>query len=607
MVKYFMVNSSKVNSSNKKGFFLLWIFALFSLFSINANAETIATVSKNVVEVNSAFQLQITTNKNVNVDSLDLSPLQADFLMGRPSVSNSMRSINGKFSRETRWTVAIAAKKVGNLTIPPLTIAGDQTAPITIRAMKSTDNVKADNQDIVVHSQLDKKTLYVGESTNLKLTVMIGVQTDSASITAPQGNGLTVKQTGKDNQYRTVVNGRTYIVLERIYQVMATEASTTTLHGAEFQASKIQGGQNPFSSSLAIPIAKKASDIDVEVLAKPEGVKGLWLPTSKLTLTQDWQPDVGSQEPASTVTNSKIVEAKIGEPVTRTIKLMITGFDSTQFPDINIQYPNSVKVYPEKAEYQQQGNAMVMTLKKAIIPRQAGDISLPSLTVNWFDTINKKSQTATIDGLTLKVTQDKSAAINNNGGSHVSSTPVIANQTQADQKDKSVNTDVNVANKNSVSLDDYRQLQEKKNSLEIAVFILAGLWLITLFLCSWLWLKSKKQPSSLSLSNDIIRRSDTNSIGKLIDALLRGASIEFRTLYRHSDFSTLDSELLSQIQQQVTLMEKAQFSRQENQDPEQPHWDKEVLLGLLKRAQKQQSKKGLKGDNNSQSLAELEP
>ncbi|MGF1726175.1 BatD family protein [Photobacterium nomapromontoriensis] len=365
--------------------------SLLMLFSASSQAaQAIATVSKNIVGINEVFQLQVTIDDNVSTNALDLSVLDKDFNYGTPQVSSSTSIINGVASRNTEWSVALASKKTGELTIPSFRIGASQTTPITITSMKSANNstVDASKPDIKIDYNVDKNKLYIGETSRYTVKIRIGEQMSQAALQAPYGDGLEVKQDGEDNQMEAVLNGRRYLIITRHYQITANKAGDLLLHGATFSGTIIKGGRG-FGSTLRIPFEEQATDLTMHVKDKPANYKGLWLPTESLQLEQQWQP-----------TSS---EVKVGEPLNRTITLRIKNAEQSSLPNINLSYPDSVRVYNEKPVYGNDDGYTTMTVKQVIIPREEGKLTLPSLSINWWNTTTGKQQTSHIDGKTLTI------------------------------------------------------------------------------------------------------------------------------------------------------------------------------------------------------------
>ncbi|WEM44256.1 BatD family protein (plasmid) [Photobacterium sp. DA100] len=362
------------------------------VFSLSSHAaQAIATVSKNIVGVNEVFQLTIRVDDNVNTNTLDLSVLDADFNYGTPSISSGTSFVNGVVTRQTEWKIAVAAKEVGEFTIPSFRIGASETDPITMTVLKSANKSATSSPskpEINIEAESNKEQLYVGESIRYTVRIRIGEQMSQAALQAPSGEGLNVKQLGEDRQVETVLNGRRYLIITRDYQITANKAGDILLRGAKFTGNLIKGNRG-FGSTLQIPFEQQADDLTLSVLAKPADYQGLWLPTEALELEQQWQPDVK--------------EIKVGEPVSRTITLRIKNAEQSSLPNLNLQYPDSVRVYDENPTYGSDNDFTFMTIKQVIIPRQAGEIKLPALSINWWNTATSRQETSNIDGLTLTV------------------------------------------------------------------------------------------------------------------------------------------------------------------------------------------------------------
>ncbi|MEC6907197.1 BatD family protein [Photobacterium piscicola] len=519
---------------------LTMLVALLPLQAIAAQAE--ATVSKNVVAVNQVFQLTVSVDTAINPNSVDFSVLSPDFAYGQPSVSSSTSLINGAMSRNTTWTLALAAKKVGTATIPAFKIGSSQTTPITISVLKGSqkNNTAASNQtNVRVTAEIDKNTLYVGESINYRVKIVIGEQLSQASLSAPSGDGLTVSQVGQDAQNNIVQNGRRYLVITRNYQLTAEKAGKIIIHGSKFNGDAVRGA-NGFSSGITIPVSEDARNITVDIKSKPNNYKGLWLPTADLQLQQAWQPQTS---------NHNDVTTKVGEPITRTITLRIKDVAQSNMPNINLTYPDTVRIYNEKPEYSAENGYSIMTLKQVIIPRQTGKVRLPSLTINWWNTTTEKQQRSEIKGLTLNVIADPTA--NNQFSPPAAITP----PTTTIHSTKAITT---------------------AGIWPWTTLIFALLWLITLVL----FIKKRQQPVVITT---VTAAQTTDLISILEAAINANEPIKVQTYYqqwRQQQYATLmaQPQLLQQLDHEVQAMMAAHYSASNN------NWNKQTLLALLTQA-----------------------
>ncbi|MBY3787476.1 protein BatD [Photobacterium carnosum] len=515
---------------------LTMFITLLPLQAIAAQAE--ATISKNVVAVNQVFQLTVSIDTAINPNSVDFSVLSPDFAYGQPSVSSSTSLINGAMSRNTTWTLAVAAKNIGTATIPAFKIGSSQTTPITITVLKGsqTNNSATDQANVRVTAEIDKNILYVGESINYRVKIFIGEQLSQASLSAPSGDGLTVSQVGQDAQHNIVQNGRRYLVITRNYQLTAEKAGKIIIQGSKFNGNAVRGA-NGFNSGITVPVNEDARNITINIKPKPIDYKGLWLPTPDLQLQQTWQPQVS---------NLNDVTTKVGEPITRTITLRIKDVAQSNMPNVNLTYPDTVRIYNEKPEYRTENGYSIMTLKQVIIPRQTGKVTLPPLTINWWNTTTEKQQRSEIKGLTLNVIADPTA--NNQFSSPATITPPAATIHSA----KTITA---------------------AGIWPWTTLVFALLWLITLVL-----LIKKRQQTVIATT---VTATQTTDITSMLEAAINANEpIKVQTYYqqwRQQQYSTLTTQpqLLQQLDNEVQAMMATHYS------PLDSVWNNQTLLALL--------------------------
>ena len=97
----------------------------------------------------------------------------------------------------------------------------------------------------------------------------------------------------------------------------------------------------------------------------------------------------------------------MGEPITRTITLTAAGLSEEQLPEITMQVPQGLKVYPDQAELHTGLNNERLVSQKvinfAIVASQAGEYQLPAITIPWWNTVTNKAEVAKIAAQNIKV------------------------------------------------------------------------------------------------------------------------------------------------------------------------------------------------------------
>ncbi|SHI46715.1 hypothetical protein VA7868_03765 [Vibrio aerogenes CECT 7868] len=372
------------------------------LISLTSYASTYATVSKNKVTKNELFRLQIITDTKASSDDLNLDPLRKDFYVDRPSFGTSVNIINGDRSVRSQWDVSIAATRSGILTIPSFTVGNEKTQPIAIQ-VGNDPTLPSDDEIVEIHSTLGQSTLYPNESTLLHVRLMLKTDTrhmQNPQIQPPSAEGVTLEAASQPDQHREIINGLAVTVLEQSFRITATKAGDFSVTEPVFTGTMLYSGMRGQTKVHAIKTTPKV--FPVKVLPQPANYQGVWLPTSSLSLKQTWVN--GEGKPVS----SASAQMNVGDSLTRTIQLQVRGLSQERIPDIQVSYPDSVRVYKEKPEYKTLDNGdTLMTLKQVLIPNQAGHIEIPGISLNWWDTINKKQKKSMLTGLNLEVAQGK--------------------------------------------------------------------------------------------------------------------------------------------------------------------------------------------------------
>ncbi len=376
----------------------VFLFATLCVSGISASyAQAIATVSKNQITENEVIQLMVSVDKSADQSKFDPSQLAPDFRSGQVSFGSSRSLVNGDYSVQSQWTVSIAPTKMGTLTIPSMDVAGEQTNPITIRVTKDATAPKSSDV-IKVSGELTKDELYEGETAQFdaKIAIFADIRRlKDPNIITPQGAGIEFSPIGESKQYQTVIDGLQATVVEQAFSVSSNQAGQLSFDGLAFTGGLVQTDRYGRSTKL-IPLNISPKQYQLTVLAKPTDFTGTWLPTTDLKLGQQWLVD---GKPLANTT----VEA--GTAITRQITLMMADVPPEKLPKLNIDYPKSVRMYDEKPVIgkDSQGNS-VMTIKQVLIPHSSGSVKLPAVSIQWWNSNTRQSETATLDSLALTVT-----------------------------------------------------------------------------------------------------------------------------------------------------------------------------------------------------------
>ena len=376
----------------------VFLFATLCVSGISASyAQAIATVSKNQITENEVIQLMVSVDKSADQSKFDPSQLAPDFRSGQVSFGSSRSLVNGDYSVQSQWTVSIAPTKMGTLIIPSMNVAGEQTNPITIRVTNDASAPKSSDV-IKVSGELTKDELYEGETAqfNAKIAIFADIRRlKDPNIITPQGTGIEFSPIGESKQYQTVIDGLQATVVEQVFSVSANQAGKLHFDGLAFTGGLVQTDRYGRSTKL-IPLNVVPKQYQLTVLEKPADFTGTWLPTTDLKLGQQWLVD------GKPLTNTTV---EAGAAITRQITLMMADVPPEKLPKLDIDYPKTVRMYDEKPVIgtDSQGNS-VMTIKQVIIPHTSGSVTLPAVSIQWWNSKTRQSEVAKLDSLTLTVT-----------------------------------------------------------------------------------------------------------------------------------------------------------------------------------------------------------
>lgn len=523
-------------------FYFVGLLAALSLIAspVSLAANIQVTVNKTKVVKNEVFQLRVVVDEKVSSDDIDFSPLEKDFYLGRPSFGTSINIINGSHSSRSEWNLSLAAQRIGVAKIPAFTVAGATSQPIAIQVTVDRDEPNVGDL-IEVQSSLDRNELYPNESAMLKTRLIIKAdprRLQNANIIQPQANGLTLAALGEAKQYQSVLNGMEVTVVEQNYRITANQPGEYSLSGIGFSGSVVYGNNRSGSTRL-IDASTKAKQFEVMVNPIPDGYQANWLPAANLTLEQRWIDADGQ------VISSDTYPTKVGESITREITLNIQGITAERFPDIVVNYPDSMRVYQEKPQFEAMDQGVTrMTLTQVLIPQQQGEIELNDISINWWNSTSKQQESNNVKGLTLSVSPGDS--INMGEAAIIDDTPTKVETVIV--KDSGI--------------------------WPYLAALFAVLWLLTLVL----WFKAQRAQTVEKQSKPM----NSSNKNRLIDALKREDLVH--TSYYSKEWlkevSNRDKDLVDAFQKELEAMNRHHYSASSEK------WNSQKMLKLISQLEK---------------------
>jgi hypothetical protein len=268
----------------------------------------------------------------------------------------------------------------------------------------------------MVEAEVDRDTPYVQGQVVYTVRVLIRVSLQQATLGDPGAEGVIIERLGEDRSYETLRDGQRYKVIERRYALFPqhsgpVEIAPPILSGGVPEKRQRRGGsgssgsaferffgRDPFEDMESLfhptrPIKVRGPELTLNVQPQPDGSSSPWLPAESLQLADTWTAD--------------LAELRVGEPVTRTIAITAQGLSAAQLPELLTEVPDSVNLYPDKprTETRVDGDTLVAVkeIKQALVPSEAGELTLPEVRLAWWDTVEDRERVAVLPARVLQV------------------------------------------------------------------------------------------------------------------------------------------------------------------------------------------------------------
>lgn len=381
---------------------VLFAAACFLMTGLMASAGSAADVSitavvdKNEASLDDYIVLKVAVQGTREEPTMpDLSP----FKFQSRGTSSQMTVINGRMSSKLEYNYILYPQKPGSFTIGPFTLDADgkkvASNPLTVTISKAEPQARQ-SDEVFVTASVDNENPYLNEQIIYTLQFCRRVKIASASLTEqPSFDGFLVESLGKEKEYQRVINGQQYLVTE-IRQALfpvktgVLEISASTLQAAVVSQKRSRRGGDPFFDDSffgfteTVPKAFRTEPLTVTV--KPLPAEGR---------PADFKNLVGDFTVASQLSKSRL---QVGESITLTLSISGTG-TLKNLQNIDIAGLKNFKVYDDKPVFEPAlingkiGGRLV--IKKALVPLVEGALTIPGISIAYFDPAAHGYKTAT--------------------------------------------------------------------------------------------------------------------------------------------------------------------------------------------------------------------
>lgn len=353
-------------------FLFLMVFSVVGLPATGVAAELIAKVDREKLSVDESLTLTVRYTGTARGEP-DFSLLEKQFDVLSRYESTSFRSMNGRFSSATEWTLTLAPLDEGKLLVPSFSFDGAFSDAIEIEVTAPRQSPAGNLGDVFLETVVNKSSSFVQEQILVTYRLYYSVNVDGRI-----GDDLKVENAIvvdlNDTTYQREVDGQPYQITEFNYAVFPQSSGELvipslhwTLNIANYRIGRIEKRR----------VRTRESIVDVKPQPAAFPADATWLPAESVEISESWARDPST--------------FKVGEPITRTITLRADGLMSSQLPNFSSESNDTdeVKFYPDQPKKVDNKGAYNVISERietaAVVVNKGGEVTIPGVTIPWWD------------------------------------------------------------------------------------------------------------------------------------------------------------------------------------------------------------------------------
>lgn len=397
------------------------IFILFvcAFMPFAASADLTASVDNKQIPYGETLEFRLSyEGADGNSVQPDFGVLQNEFKIYSQSSSVNSSFINGVSSQKREWVLTLFPKNEGKIVIPAIKAGKYSSQPLEIEVLSADKVVKKPTETPKNDDATVAKTATFSAELSVENENPYVEQGISAVLTIKDNRDLRLNEPDFENADNWIIkrldkpqvitkNGENITTIN--YVMYPQKSGVLELPRAVIEGYYIayeSSPQNSFGSGLLQlldmssmfgvqkPVYFKSKTKTINVKPIPPEFKGkTWVPAEILVAAAGWL--------------DKNPKFKVGETVAREITVSAYGVAEEQLPDIKFTNDTAWKQYPDKPQYASsvQGNKLISheAVRVVYIPQKSGKLTLPKITIPWFNVKTQKTETAVIESEEIEV------------------------------------------------------------------------------------------------------------------------------------------------------------------------------------------------------------
>ena len=373
---------------------LLVALAVFA--AVPAWAAVELRIDRDHVMVGETVTLSFVTNDSSQSLETDFSVLEDDFdILDRRS-ETQLSIVNNRQTAVVRLLLTVEPLHDGDIQIPSFQFGKERTEPATLRVDPAPELAPGELPPVFIEVELTpgEGPYYVHAQFGLVVRILYKLNLTEATISQPNPSPASVRLL-QETPYQAERGGERYRVLERHYAIFPERSGELVIPPLELSGRLVERRANSIWQPTVHGRRVKERSEELHLLIEPK-------PAS---FTGDgWQPardfKVSQQVSAADA-------LRVGEPVTRTILVDAVGLEENMILEPAWPELEGARIYPDQPQgITRDDGRWVLGHKEfryAVVPERAGELLLPELKIDWWDTRNNVQRTAVVQAHSLQV------------------------------------------------------------------------------------------------------------------------------------------------------------------------------------------------------------
>ncbi len=375
-----------------------------------------AEVNIQKVVFDSFIRFTIRVNGTQNASPIELPAIEG-FKSRYLGPSRQTSIFNGQYTGSITFGYSLFPVKTGKFEIPAVTLNVDgqdyTTQPISVEVIDSPGSISssqgksfpAGSKDkIFMALKLPKQKVYLNEQLPVKILFFVtGFSVKDIHLPELKALGVHVEDYEQPRQYRQVINGTRYEIIEFNTVIYSTRTGKITLGPVTLQCNQVirtsQGG-SPFGSGGGFFNDSFFNSFFDSYEKKPLTIQSEEVVLNVLSLPENGKPNgfSGGVGQFSFDASASPQKVKVGDPVTLRMKIGGKGnLGRVHFPEF--KWTDQFKTYAPDIK-EEDGNKV---LEQVIIPKFERITEIPAMKFSYFDTTTGQYKTVTKGPFPLEV------------------------------------------------------------------------------------------------------------------------------------------------------------------------------------------------------------